>query len=97
MCKRKDILYNCVDIQECCDFIFPSIIKEGDLTISISTNGSSPSFTKKMNRFLKDLIPNDVSSFLQEMKSLRKTLPKGKERMKLLDEKVSEYFDKWKK
>jgi precorrin-2 dehydrogenase/sirohydrochlorin ferrochelatase len=41
------------------------------------------------------LIPDGISEFLKEMKNLRKTLPKGKQRMKMLDLKAKNYIDKW--
>jgi len=94
-CKKERILCNCVDLQEYCDFIFPSYIKEGDLTIAISTNGSSPAFSKNFKKYLKNIIPKDISNFLTQMRILRKELPKGKERMKFLDEKAKEYIKSW--
>jgi precorrin-2 dehydrogenase/sirohydrochlorin ferrochelatase len=93
--RKENILYNCVDLQEYCDFIFPSYIKDGDLTIAISTNGSSPAFTKKFKEYLKKIIPNDIAKFLDEMKNLRQSMPKGKERMNYLEEKTKEYLEKW--
>ena len=94
-CKKENILCNCVDLQQYCDFIFPSYIKEGDLTIAISTSGSSPAFAKRFKEYLKNIIPSDVSSFLNQMREIRKEIPKGKERMTLLDEKVKEYIKSW--
>ena len=95
-CKKERILCNCVDLQDCCDFIFPSYIKEGDLTIAISTNGSSPAFAKRFKEYLEEIIPKDITNFLKEMRTLRKTIPKGKSRMTLLDQKVKEYIKSWK-
>jgi len=94
-CKKEKILCNCVDLQEYCDFIFPSYIKEGDLTIAISTSGSSPAFAKSLKKYLKNVIPNDISNFLIQMRNFRDELPKGKKRMKFLDEKVKEYIKSW--
>jgi precorrin-2 dehydrogenase/sirohydrochlorin ferrochelatase len=93
--KKYNCLCNSVDSVEYCDFIFPSYIKKDDLTIAISTSGSSPAMAKHLKLYLKDLIPNSISEFLKEMKSLRKTLPKGKERMKMLDEKAKKYINSW--
>ena len=90
-------LCNCVDSVEYCDFIFPSYIKQDDLTIAISTSGSSPSFAKHFKNYLKDKIPSDIGTFLQEMKDLRSQFPKGKERMKMFDLKVKTYMQEWKK
>lgn len=91
--KDENILYNCVDIQEYCDFYFSSYIKEGDLTIAVSTNGTSPSFSLKLRKYIKSILPKDIKSFLEEMKDLRKTLPKGKKRMEEFRKKVDNYFD----
>ena len=95
--KEYNCLCNSVDSVDYCDFIFPSYIKNGDLTIAVSTSGASPAMAKHLKLYLKDIIPESISSFLKEMKNLRKTLPKGKERMKLLDEKAKNYIKTWSK
>ncbi|SFP76490.1 precorrin-2 dehydrogenase/sirohydrochlorin ferrochelatase family protein [Hydrogenimonas thermophila] len=92
-CQKHNILCNSVDSVEYCDFIFPSYIKKGSLTIAISTSGSSPSVAKYLRLAIENLIPDSIESFLDEMKKIRSTLPKGKERMKLLDEKAKKYID----
>ena len=90
-------LVNSVDSTDYCDFIFPSYIKKGDLTIAISTSGSSPAVAKHLKTYLKDLIPNSIVDFLTNMKNYRKTMPKGKKRMEFLDNKAKEYIQKWNK
>ena len=92
--KNYNCLCNSVDSVEYCDFIFPSFIKKDDLTLAISTSGSSPAFAKHFKKYLSNLIPEGISEFLKEMKTLRQTLPKGKERMKILDEKANDYVSK---
>ena len=87
-------LCNAVDSVNYCDFIFPSYIKKGDLTIAVSTSGASPALAKQLRIYLQKLIPENISRFLDEMKALRKTLPKGKERMNLLEEKAKDYIKK---
>lgn len=90
-------LCNSVDSVNYCDFIFPSYIKKGDLTIAVSTNGTSPAVAKQLRIYLENLIPNSISSFLNEMKNYRKTMPKGKERMKFLENKAKKYISTWRK
>lgn len=90
-------LCNSVDSLEYCDFTFASYIKQGDLTLAISTNGSSPAFAKQFKSYLESIIPKDVGDFLKEMKELRATLPKGKERMKMLKAKAKNYIKSWRK
>lgn len=90
--RGKKILCNSVDSVDYCDFIFPSYIKDGDLTIAISTSGASPAFAKHMRKFLQKVIPKSIDDFLKQMREYRKTMPKGEERMKFLDKKAEEYF-----
>jgi len=92
--RGKNILVNSVDNTDFCDFIFPSFIKKGDLTISFSTSGASPAFAKQIRAYMEKIIPDDIEDFLTKMKSLRATLPKGKERMQKFETMVKEYFKK---
>ena len=95
--KQYNCLCNAVDSVDYCDFIFPSYIKKDDLTIAVSTSGASPAMAKHLRRFLEQVIPEGIGDFLKEMKQLRSTLPKGKERMKMLDEKAKKYINEWSK
>jgi len=92
--RGRRILVNSVDNTDYCDFIFPSYVQKGDLTIAFSTGGSSPAFAKQIRRHFEKIIPDSVGEFLQKMKSLRSEMPKGKERMKYFDELVETYFKK---
>jgi len=92
-CQSRHILCNSVDSVDYCDFIFPSYTKKGALTVAFSTSGTSPSVAKYLRRAIEKLIPDSIADFLEEMKALRASLPKGKARMKLLDEKAKEYIE----
>ena len=87
-------LVNSVDSVNYCDFIFPSYIKKDDLTIAISTSGSSPAVAKYLRQYLQNLIPDSIGEFLKTMKNYRKTMPKGKARMEFLDKKAKEFIKK---
>lgn len=88
-------LVNSVDSVKYCDFIFPSYIKKDDLTIAVSTSGSSPAIAKHLRIYLEKLIPDSIGEFLKKMKDYRKTIPKGKQRMEFLDKKAKEYISSW--
>ena len=92
----SNCLCNSVDSVSYCDFIFPSYIKKDDLTIAVSTSGSSPAVAKYLRKFLQDIIPDNIGEFLNKMKNYRKTMPKGKQRMEFLDEKAKEYINNFK-
>ena len=91
--RSSRILVNSVDDTAYCDFIFPSYVKRGDLTLSISTSGASPAFAKRFRAYMEKLIPASTESFLKEMKALRKTMPKGRARMKFFEEKTDRFME----
>ena len=93
--RGSRILVNSVDNTDYCDFIFPSYVKKDALTIAFSTGGASPAFAKQIRQHFEKIIPDSVGEFLQKMKGLRSTTPKGKERMKYFDELVEEYFKRY--
>lgn len=95
--RQYRCLCNAVDSVAYCDFIFPAYVKKDDLTIAISTSGASPAMAKHLKTYLLKCIPNSISDFLKEMKTLRSELPKGKERMKMLDEKAKNFINSWEK
>ncbi|MBD3807092.1 MAG: bifunctional precorrin-2 dehydrogenase/sirohydrochlorin ferrochelatase [Epsilonproteobacteria bacterium] len=86
------VLVNSVDDTAYCDFIFPSYVQKGDLTIAFSTGGASPAFAKYIRQYCEKIIPDSVEGFLKKMKTLRKEMKKGKERMQYFDSLVEEYF-----
>lgn len=87
-------LVNSVDNTAYCDFIFPSYIKRGDLTISFSTSGSSPAFAKQIKEYFEHKIPKNIDGFLENMKKLREEIPKGKNRMRKFEQMVKDYMNK---
>jgi len=53
---RNSQLCNVVDVPPLCNFIVPSIVRRGDLSIAISTSGNSPALAKKLRVDLTDHI-----------------------------------------
>ncbi|RUM72491.1 MAG: bifunctional precorrin-2 dehydrogenase/sirohydrochlorin ferrochelatase [Sulfurovum sp.] len=92
--RGQRVWVNSVDNTDYCDFIFPSYVKKDDLTVAFSTGGASPAFAKQIRRHFEKIIPESVGAFLSQMKELRRTIPKGKERMEYFDMLVAEYFKK---
>lgn len=74
LCKASDILVNVVDDPQNCTFIFPSLIKKGDLTIGISSAGKSPAFCKKMRKEIETMLPENTEEILDKMGQWREYL-----------------------
>ena len=72
--KEKGILVNIVDDPDKCDFVLPSLIRQGDLLIAISTGGKSPALAKKLREEMEQLFGKEYQTLLEVMGQLREKL-----------------------
>ena len=72
--RLKNILLNVADIPELCDFYLGSIISRGDLKIAISTNGKSPTLSKRIRQYLEDALPNSTQEIINNLQAIRNKL-----------------------
>ncbi|CCO24555.1 precorrin-2 dehydrogenase/sirohydrochlorin ferrochelatase family protein [Maridesulfovibrio hydrothermalis] len=80
LCEKNNILCNIADFPDGSNFIVPSVIRQGDLTLAVSTGGSSPAFTKKVRRELQNVFGPHYASFITLMGRIRPmVLDLGKE------------------
>lgn len=78
--EKKGILLNVADNPDGCDFIVPSVVERGDLSIAISTGGSSPALAKRLRMEMEERYGEDYAVFLDIMAAIRrKLLTKGTE------------------
>ncbi|NWF52379.1 MAG: bifunctional precorrin-2 dehydrogenase/sirohydrochlorin ferrochelatase [Nitrospirae bacterium] len=70
--KDAPCLINVVDSPSLCNFIVPSIIRRGSLTIAISTNGISPALSKSIRKELERFYTRDFSKYLRLLEKIRK-------------------------
>ena len=70
-CRSRKIPVNTVDDQAYCDFIFPSIVKRGPLTVAISTSGTSPAYAMRLRGELEEMLPDEIEEILERMGQLR--------------------------
>lgn len=71
MAKEKNILCNVVDQPEEGNFIVPSTVERGPLTIAISTSGISPTLAASIRQELEMAYGDEYGLFLEIMSSLR--------------------------
>ncbi len=89
-CRKNNILVNVVDSPKECSFILPSIIRRGDLTISISTGGISPALAKKIRQDLEKAFGAEYAGLLGILKKIR---PAALKKMKSAEDR-KKFFNK---
>ncbi len=72
--KAHGILCNIADQPDVSDFVLPSVVHRGDLTISVSTSGKSPAFSKKLRKDLEQMFGDEYAVFLELMGAIRQKL-----------------------
>lgn len=88
-CKERGIPVNVADDREMCDFILPSVIKRGDLTVGVTTSGKSPYAAVLIRKSIEETIPENIDEILESLGKLRervKELPCPNDRRRILKE-----------
>jgi precorrin-2 dehydrogenase/sirohydrochlorin ferrochelatase len=71
---KRNILCNIADRPEVCSFVLPSIVRRGDLVITISTSGKSPALAKKLRKTLEEQFGKEYAALLQLLGAIRQRL-----------------------
>lgn len=72
--ERLGLLCNIADHPDASNFILPSIVSRGDLSIAISTSGNSPALAKNLRKNLEKQFGDEYATFLTLMGNVRKKL-----------------------
>ena len=91
LCQQRHIPVNVVDVPELCSFVFPSIVKDRDLTIAISTNGKCPVVAKYLRQEMEEMLPSNMGEILNILGDMRQEM---KERYPLQKDRSAAYFEK---
>jgi siroheme synthase-like protein len=70
-CRAAGVPVNVVDDPEHCDFILPSTVRRGPLTISVGTQGTAPFFARWVRERMEELVPEhweDVAELAGEFR-----------------------------
>ena len=75
-CEKRNIFVSSVTRGG--NFLFPSAVKRGKISIGISAGGSSPSLTKILRQEIEKTLPQnigEISSFMEKHRETLKALP----------------------
>lgn len=71
LCKQSNTLVNVADSMKNSNYIFPSIVKRGDVVIGTSTSGCSPDLAKWVRKNLESAIPDYVAELADRLGDYR--------------------------
>ena len=56
LCTKKNIPVNTVDDPEKCTFIFPALVRKGNISAGVCSSGTAPAFSAYLRRRIEELI-----------------------------------------
>ena len=71
LCHTYNILVNVADSEEESSFIFPSIVRKGDISIGINSGTGSPTISKQIRKQIEKAVPDyyaDIAVFMGELR-----------------------------
>lgn len=74
LCRQRGILVNVVDSRADCTFLFPALVKRGELTVGISTGGASPSAAVWLKEQIGALVPDNMEEILNYLERQRSSV-----------------------
>jgi precorrin-2 dehydrogenase/sirohydrochlorin ferrochelatase len=72
--RNLRVLVNVEDTLSLCDFHVPAILRRGDLAISISTGGGSPTLSRRLRGYLGTLFPPEWADRIQRIATQREKM-----------------------
>lgn len=95
-CGKKHILVNVADAPEECTFLFPAVVKKGEISIGINTGGASPSVSGRIRKEIDGAVPEYYGDIARQMGVLRQYVKEHfsleKDRRKILTEAAGQAF-----
>ena len=68
--RSRRLLINVADTPELCDFYLGSVVTKGNLKIGISSNGKSPTISKRIREYLEEALPEETNELLDNMNKI---------------------------
>lgn len=69
--ERSKVLLNVVDVTKYCMFIAPAIVRQGDITLAISTGGSSPALARRLREELQGYLTKEYADLAKVLAQVR--------------------------
>ncbi len=95
--RKRRIPVNVVDDPELCSFIFPALIRDGDVVCSVSSGGKSPYVAQLVKERVRNCWPEGIGSINDRMGEYREQAKQAYEnredRRRFLREKLEELLD----
>jgi precorrin-2 dehydrogenase / sirohydrochlorin ferrochelatase len=73
-CRRRGIWVNAADDPPNCDFILPSVIRRGKVTLAASTSGASPALARRLREELEEFLSEDFGALADLLGDVRTEL-----------------------
>lgn len=73
-CRERRIPVNVADDREKCTFFFPALVREGSLTVGISTDGKSPFTSSWVRREIEGMLPEGIGNIIDLLGQIRSTV-----------------------
>jgi precorrin-2 dehydrogenase/sirohydrochlorin ferrochelatase len=91
--QERGQLVNIVDVPKYCNFIVPSILRRGQLTIAVSTEGASPGLAKRIRHELEEHFPPTYGTYIRLASIVRKHLRASGVSYERRDDFFGDFFD----
>ena len=72
--RERSVWVNCADDPAHCDFILPSVLRRGPLTVAVSTGGVSPTVAHMVREELEAVLPPDYAALTEVVADVRRWL-----------------------
>ncbi len=69
--RAEGVLLNVVDVTDLCTWIYPAIVRRGQATIAISTDGKSPAMARFLRERLDESLPPEYGTLLEILAEVR--------------------------
>ena len=72
--QRENVIVNCLDDPPHCRFIYPSIHRQGELVLALSTTGKCPALAVRLRQRLAEQLGPEYGTFLNIVSQFRERL-----------------------